>query len=141
MKKNLLLALSSVIITCIFISSCSEEEIKYKRYYSDGLHIYKNRCQSCHMVDGTGLRGIIPPLTDTAFLRKNRKNLACYMAFGLNDTIIVEGITYNTPMPAEKNLAPIDIAKVLTYITNTFGNQQGIYDVTEVEHNMNNVCK
>ena len=125
----------------ILISACSEEDIKYQRYYADGSQIYKVHCENCHMKDGSGLVNIIPPLTDTAFLSKNRNQLTCYIAYGLSDTIIVNDVEYSGVMPAEKHLAAIDIAKVLTYITNSFGNKQGIYDVTEVQNNLNKVCK
>ncbi|WP_353140407.1 cytochrome c [Pseudopedobacter sp.] len=141
MRKHILWILFLGVITLLFISSCSEQEIKYQRYYSDGLTLYKDHCQSCHMADGTGLRGVIPPLSDTTFLKRNRDKLACIVKYGLDDTIVVNGETYQTPMPAESHLAAIDIAKILTYITNTFGNEQGIYDVTEVEAALNKNCE
>lgn len=141
MRNKIIIFLSLVFAVVIAISACSEEDINYQRYYADGSQIYKVHCQNCHMKDGSGLVNIIPPLTDTTFLRKHRDQLACYIAYGLDDTISVHGVEYYGVMPAEEHLAPIDIAKVLTYITNTFGNKQGIYDVTEVQDNLNKVCK
>ncbi len=124
----------------IFISSCGEENIKYQRYYSDGSQLYKIHCQNCHMSNGKGLGQLIPPLTDSTFLRKNREKLVCYINYGLNDSIKINGIDYQGQMPAEKHLAAIDLAKTLTFITNSFGNNHGIYDVVEVQKNLNN-CK
>ncbi len=140
MRNSLLFFLFTIIAGFAILSSCSEEEVKFKRYYADGLEVYKLHCQSCHMQDGTGLPGVIPPLTDTTFLSKNRKQLACIVKYGLDDTIYVHGQMYNTAMPAESHLTAIEIAKVLTYITNTFGNNQGIYDVVETEQYINNMC-
>jgi mono/diheme cytochrome c family protein len=137
MRSYFIAAATSVLVILIFFSSCSEEEVKYQRYYADGSQVYKVHCESCHMKDGSGLENIIPPLTDTTFLKKHRSKLPCFIAYGLKDTIEIHGIIYDTEMPAERHLAAIDIAKVLTYITNTFGNQQGIYDVKEVEMNIN----
>lgn len=88
------------------------------------------------MDNGEGLEALIPPLTDTVFLKSNREKLACFIVYGLKDTIVVNGKTYDGVMPAETHLAPIEIAKLLTYITNTFGNNQGIYEVAEVEKNL-----
>jgi mono/diheme cytochrome c family protein len=141
MRNNIILSGVSVLVFAILFSACSEENIKYQRYFSDGLQLYKTHCENCHMKDGSGLVNIIPPLTDTAFLSKNRNKLACYIAYGLSDTITINNVEYSGVMPAEKHLAAIDIAKVLTYITNSFGNEQGIYDVTEVQNNLNKVCK
>jgi len=142
MRKLLLLTLFSVTVISIIMSACGDENsIKYQRYYADGSQIYKVHCANCHMDDGKGLAALIPPLTDTIYLRKNRDKLACFIVYGLQDTIIVNNQEYQGKMPAEKHLAAIDLAKVLTYITNSFGNQQGIYDVTEVEANLKNCNK
>nr|MBC7612442.1 c-type cytochrome [Pseudopedobacter sp.] len=138
-NKIILLAIIPLAII-IFISSCGEENIKYQRYYSDGSQLYKIHCQNCHMSNGEGLGQLIPPLTDSTFLRKNREKLVCYVNYGLNDSIKINGIDYQGQMPAEKHLAAIDLAKTLTFITNSFGNNQGIYDVIEVQKNLNN-CK
>ena len=88
------------------------------------------------MNDGNGLAALIPPLNDSTYLRNNRKKLACFIVYGLSDSIVINGKDYQNVMPAEKHLAAIDLAKVLTYITNSFGNKQGIYDVKEVEQNL-----
>jgi hypothetical protein len=88
------------------------------------------------MDDGQGLAALIPPLTDTVFLKNNREKLACFIVFGLKDSIVINGKTFDGVMPAEKHLAPIDLAKLLTYVTNSFGNKQGIYEVAEVEKNL-----
>ncbi len=136
MRKFLLpfIFFGSVII--IFLNACNEETIKYQSYYSSGSALYKSHCSNCHMDDGEGLEALIPPLTDTIYLKTNRDKLACFVAYGLKDTIVVNGKTYDGVMPAETHLAPIEIAKLLTYVTNAFGNNQGIYDLAEVEKNL-----
>ena len=138
MRSYILLAVLLFTISFILLSACSSQDVKYQRYYADGSQVYKVHCQNCHMGDGNGLAKLIPPLTDSTYLRKNREKLTCFIVYGLNDSIKINGIDYQTQMPAEKHLAAIDLAKVLTYITNSFGNQQGIYDVNEVEQNLNN---
>ena len=138
MRSYILLAVFLFTTSFILLSACSLQDVKYQRYYADGSQVYKVHCQNCHMGDGNGLAKLIPPLTDSTYLRKNREKLTCFIVYGLNDSIKINGINYQTQMPAEKHLAAIDLAKVLTYITNSFGNQQGIYDVNEVEQNLNN---
>lgn len=140
MRNKIILFSIIPLVIMMFISSCGEENIKYQRYYADGSQLYKIHCQNCHMSKGEGLAKLIPPLTDSTYLRVNRAKLVCYVNYGLNDSIKVNGIDYQGQMPAEKHLAAIDLAKTLTYITNSFGNNQGIYDVAEVEKNLNN-CK
>jgi mono/diheme cytochrome c family protein len=137
MRKIIILISFLALTSAVFFSACvNEDSIKYQRYYSDGLQIYKDHCQSCHMDDGNGLAGLIPPLSDTTYLKANRKMLACYVVYGLSDTITINGKQYDGKMPAEKHLASIDLAKILTYLTNSFGNKQGIFDVKEIEKNL-----
>nr|WP_294899346.1 cytochrome c [uncultured Pedobacter sp.] len=136
MRKLLIPLVFLGLVSAIFLNACNQESIKYQGYYTSGSALYKTHCGNCHMDDGKGLEGLIPPLTDSVFLKSNREKLACFIINGLTDTIVVNGKTFDGVMPAEKHLVPLEIAKVLTYITNTFGNKQGIYDVAEVEKNL-----
>lgn len=134
MRNTFLLLIFSGFVVAIFLAACvNESNIKYQRYYADGSQLYKTHCANCHMDDGKGLAALIPPLTDTTYLIKNREKLVCFVVYGMKDSIVINGVDYQGVMPAEKHLAPIDLAKTLTYITNSFGNKQGIYDVTEVD--------
>jgi hypothetical protein len=75
---------------------------------------------------------LIPPLTDTLFLKKNRSKLPCIIKNGLNGSITVSGRVFNEQMPADDHLADIEIAEIITYITNSFGNKQGLFSTAEV---------
>lgn len=136
MKKILIPFIFCGLVIGVFLNACNEDSIKYQSYYSSGSALYNTHCSNCHMDDGQGLAALIPPLTDTIFLKNNRTKLPCFINYGLKDTIIINGKTYDGVMPAEKHLAPIEIAKLLTYVTNNFGNKQGIYEVVEVEENL-----
>ena len=114
-----------------FFQACqSPEEINYARYYTNGKKLYDQYCQNCHNTDGLGLGTLIPPLTDTTFIKKNREVIACIIKYGLSDSIKVNGKNYKEVMPANPELPDLDIAALVTYITNTFGNKQGLYDVS-----------
>ncbi len=127
----------TLVVFAILLTACvNEEKVKYTRYFTDGAQLYKTNCQNCHGVNGEGLAQLIPPITDTVFLRKNRNQLACIVTYGLAETIRINGQTYNFKMPGNTNLAPIDLAKLLTFVTNSFGNKLGIYDVNEIENHL-----
>jgi mono/diheme cytochrome c family protein len=139
MKRNLVFFCSFLVTIAIIITACgNEQSIKYTRYYSDGSQLYKDNCENCHNASGDGLALLIPPLTDVDFLTKNRTNLPCIVIYGLNGNITIHQKIYNFKMPSTKKLAPVDVAKLLTYITNSFGNKQGLYDITEVENHLKN---
>ncbi len=120
-----------VVIAVVAHSCQSESEIEYMRYYTSGLELYKTRCQNCHGAQGEGLAALIPPLTDTVYLKTNREKLACYLQNGLKLPILVNGKAYSGQMPPT-GLAPIEIAQVLTYVQNSFGNKNGLHHVQEV---------
>lgn len=122
-----------------FIGACqSEEEINYDRYYTTGKQLYESRCGNCHNNDGSGLALLYPPLTDTTYLKSNKNKLACIIKNGLNGEITVGGKTYNGQMPAQQDLSDIEIAEIITYITNSFGNNQGLKRTEDVNKDLKN---
>ncbi|MDB5118375.1 MAG: hypothetical protein JWQ79_3867 [Mucilaginibacter sp.] len=114
-----------LLIAVLFFSCQSDAELEYSRYYSAGSVIYQNKCQNCHGANGQGLLALIPPLTDSIYLKNNKHALACYIRDGLKGKITVAKKEFEGQMPAN-DFAPVDIAEVLTYITNSFGNKMGV---------------
>ncbi len=99
---------------------------------NEGLRVYQANCASCHMDDGSGLRGVIPPLANSDYLVKYRKQLPCLVRRGLNGEITVNGISYNKPMPASPKLRDDEIANLLNYLQTNFGNKNERYTMQEV---------
>ncbi|GAA4102275.1 c-type cytochrome [Mucilaginibacter panaciglaebae] len=132
MKLKVISALC--LLLAVLIYSCqNDNDITFKRYYTTGKVIYTTQCENCHGADGQGLSALMPPLTDTAFLRKNKAALSCFVKYGLKDKIlIVNKKAYDSDMPPT-DLAPIEIAEVLTYTGNSFGNNQGLITSQQVE--------
>jgi len=117
-------ALFVLVMMAIFTSCQSDEQIEFQRYYSSGSLVYQTHCQNCHGVHGEGLLGLIPPLTDSVFLKTNRKALACMVKHGVKGKITIKNKVFEGTMPPN-DLSPVEIANVLTYITNSFGNKSG----------------
>ena len=124
-----------VLLLSVLIAACqSEAELDFKRYYGGGMQIYKSKCQNCHGAGGEGLSNLIPPLTDTVYLKKHKALISCFIKYGINETIItINGKAYEGAMPSNTDMTPIDVAKVLTYVGNSFGNKVGIIPVDEVD--------
>lgn len=132
---------ASAVLFLVWFNACqSEGQLTYARYYTVGKELYDIHCQNCHNSDGKGLQDLIPPLNDTSFLRKNREKLACIIKMGLTEPVTVKGKTFDSQMPANSQLTDIEIAEIVTYVTNSFGNNQGLYDVNETSRDLNN-CK
>ncbi len=92
-----------------------------------GLKVYLRQCLQCHQADGNGVAGAFPPLAGSKWVTGNEERLARILINGLNGPIEVKGDSYNGNMPAfgpnGLNLKPRDIAGVLTYIRQEWGNQ------------------
>jgi len=109
------------------------EKMKFKQYMTEGRRLYIVNCANCHQKDGKGLARLIPPLAGSDYLTKSMERSVCIIKNGLEGEIMVTGISYNQPMPAHENLTNIEIAEIVTYIHNTWGNFKGIVDVKKVQ--------
>ncbi len=74
------------------------------------------------MDDGSGLKGLYPPLAEADYLAKNQDHLACIIRYGLSDTILVNQKTYNQEMPGVKDLNEVQITNVINYVNHAWGN-------------------
>ena len=134
MKIKVITAIT--VLLAIIVSCQSEDQLEFQRYYNGGKVLYEKNCQNCHSAKGEGLSNLIPPLTDSVYLKQNKHALACMVRYGINETIItVNGKAYEGAMPAT-DLAPVDIAMVLTYVTNSFGNKMGVTRAENVDEDL-----
>ena len=94
-------------------------------------------CVACHQATGLGVPGVYPPLADSEWVTGHQEKLARILINGLNGPIEVAGNSYNGNMPAfgpnGLNLKPVEIAGVMTYIRQEWGNDAS--EVTEASIN------
>jgi mono/diheme cytochrome c family protein len=137
--KIRVIGIIAILLVVIGTSCQSDEQIEFNRYYSGGSLVYKQHCQNCHGDKGQGLSSLIPPLTDSTYLKKNQAVLACFVKNGLKGKLTVAGRTFDDEMQPD-DISPIEIAKVLTYVTNSFGNKMGTVSLQKVQDDLKN-CK
>jgi nitrite reductase (NO-forming) len=97
-----------------------------------GKIVYTQNCAACHQADGTGLKGAFPPLAKSDFLMADKKRAISTVINGLQGKVIVNGTEYNGVMPA-LGLDDEDIANVLSYVRNSWGNKSDEVTVSEVK--------
>jgi mono/diheme cytochrome c family protein len=85
-----------------------------------GREVYTGNCQSCHMEAGEGVAGVYPPVAKTDYLKKDVKHLINIVLKGQEGEILVNGKTYNTPMPVQDYLSDEQISDVYNYIRNSW---------------------
>jgi len=99
----------------------------------NGKAIYMQRCMTCHQVDGTGAQNMIPPLVKTEQVLGDKKSLIKILLNGMSGEIMVNGDIYAGEMPSQAFLKDSEIAAVLTYVRNSFGNKAIALTNTEVK--------
>lgn len=90
-----------------------------------GEEVYTANCITCHFAKGEGMEGSFPPLAKADFIAKDKTGKASISAVlnGLADEIKVNGKTYNAIMPSQSYLNDEQIADVLNYVRNSWGNK------------------
>ena len=78
-------------------------------------------CAACHQPTGQGVPNVFPPLAGSDFLNADKGRAISIIIHGKQGEVVVNGVKYNNSMPAFP-LSDQDIANVLTYVYNSFGN-------------------
>ncbi len=86
-----------------------------------GQDLYAVHCAPCHRPDGLGAPGLIPPLTNTVWV-KDKSRLMQVVLAGLSGRIEVNGEFYEQEMPSFRHLSDEDLAAILTYVRASYGN-------------------
>jgi mono/diheme cytochrome c family protein len=88
-----------------------------------GAAVYARTCIACHQPTGLGLPPVFPPLANAPIVVGNPELPVKFILQGLMGPITVNGMTYNSMMPPVAGVSDADIADVLTYVRQSFGNQ------------------
>lgn len=88
-----------------------------------GAKVYNQYCMVCHQGNGQGVQGAFPTLVQTEWVLGDDTRLITTIIQGLQGEITVKGETYNAVMPQHGFLDDEQIAGVLTYVRNSFGNE------------------
>lgn len=87
-----------------------------------GEKLFRQRCVSCHQASGEGVAGQYPPLAGSEWVLEHEYRLTRILLHGLEGPIQVRGSTYNGAMPMFGQLKDEQIAAVLSYIRQAWGN-------------------
>lgn len=103
-----------------------------------GKSLYDANCAMCHQPEAQGIEGVFPPLAKSDYMMKlatakDRMPLIAIPQNGLQGKIVVNGKEYNGVMTPVSGLSDDDMAAVLTYVTNNFGNKAPAFSAAEVQ--------
>ncbi len=130
-----LILLGLIALTTVITSSLNHNDNlqtdPLKESIKRGQELYTDFCVTCHLPNGEGLKGTYPPLANSDYLRDNREASIKGIKYGQKGKIVVNGTTYNSYM-ARLGLSDDEVADVMNYITNSWGNKNETM-VTEEE--------
>ena len=97
------------------------------------LPILSQNCFACHLPGGEGMAGVFPPLAKSDYLMADRDRAIRIVLKGLSGPVTVNGQSYNGAMPPQsETLTAEQVADVLTYVTNSWGNSAPAFTTDEV---------
>lgn len=97
-----------------------------------GKAIYLKNCVVCHQVDGGGVQSLNPTLIKTTYVLGKKNRLINVLLKGINQ-VAIDGEKYSNAMPSHNFLSDKQIADVLTYVRNSFGNKASAVTISEVK--------
>jgi mono/diheme cytochrome c family protein len=100
-------------------------------YMAKGAKIYSAKCNGCHGSDAKGNGSTYPSLVASTWVVGETQRLAMIILNGLNGPVS-DGKSYGL-MPAQGiGMTPEDLAGIMTYVRNNFGNSKGDVITTDM---------
>lgn len=98
-----------------------------------GQQLFAGTCSVCHQGNGVGLTGVFPPLAKSDFLLGDLQKTIGVVLNGMAGKVTVNGVEYNSVMPPMAQLNDDEVANILTYVMNSWGNPGGIVSAADVK--------
>lgn len=116
-----------ITVAVLFVTASSFiQSFSLPKSIERGKDGYTTYCQNCHMADGKGQEGVFPPLAKSDFLKKPAKNMIDNTLKGQSGETTVNGKKYNAVMPAQDYLTDDQVADILNYVRNSWGNKSAV---------------
>jgi mono/diheme cytochrome c family protein len=96
-----------------------------------GRKVYDQYCVACHMQDGAGVPRMNPPLIKTEYVLGDKKRFIVLKGF--DEQVEINGEFYQNVMAPHDFLTDQQVADVVTYVRNSFGNKASVATAAEVK--------
>jgi mono/diheme cytochrome c family protein len=115
-------AISVIPLILLVALSCQNESNNFVQLAS-GYELYQKNCSNCHGDDGSGLAKLIPPLKNSTYLNLNKDSLHAIIRNGMQLPIVVNGISYTSPMPGNPKITDAEATAIIEFILIKFKGQ------------------
>ena len=107
-------------------------ELSIGQQVQAGEALFSGTCSVCHQLDGVGLPGVFPPLAGSDYFVADKSRAIDIVVNGLVGPVTVNGEDFDSVMPPMSQLNDDEIADILTYSLNAWGNDGGTVSAVEV---------
>ncbi|HZX26123.1 MAG TPA: copper-containing nitrite reductase [Telluria sp.] len=108
-------------------------QLKLEDQVKAGQALFLGTCSVCHQGKGEGIPGVFPPLAGSDYLNADHKRALGIVLRGLSGKVTVNGKEYDSVMPPMNQLNDDEVANILTYTLNSWGNKGGRVTADEVK--------
>jgi len=98
-----------------------------------GEQLFTGTCSVCHQANGAGIPGVFPPLAKSDYLAADSHRTIGIPLRGLTGKVTVNGTEYNSVMPPMSQLNDDEVANILTFVLNSWGNPGGRVSADDVK--------
>ncbi|MEY3386335.1 MAG: hypothetical protein RIR53_1146 [Bacteroidota bacterium] len=129
---NRLMVVAAMVLVVVGHASAADDKAKLM---ARGQQVYTEYCKTCHQANGQGLGTVYPPLAKSDYLKNTpMPQIIKEVVNGKSGKIKVNGKEYNGVMaPIPKKYTDQDIASVITYVYNSFGNSGPVVTAADVK--------
>lgn len=134
--KKLISIITLTIVVFFYVTAQTKkasQPVNSKASIARGQIVYRKVCLSCHMADGGGVPRLNPPLIKTSYILGDKSKIIYIVLHGMADRVPIEDEYYSNNMAPHTDLSNQQIADVLTYVRNSFGNKASAVTVAEVK--------
>ncbi len=138
-KKLSLLILAFVLSTAAVQAQTKHKTIKkgaavgLKASIAAGQKVFSQYCVSCHQADALGVPHMNPPLVKTTYVLGDKTKLIKIVLNGFDEDVEINGERYSNSMASHDFLKDQEIADVLTFVRNSFGNKAPAITMAQVK--------
>lgn len=102
-------------------------------FMTRGKQVYLQVCLACHQADAGGVQGMTPTLVKTTYVLGPKTPLIKIVLNGMTGAVTINGDDFHNVMAPHSDLTDQQIADVLTYVRNSFGNKASAVTVAQVK--------
>ncbi|SEM60621.1 Cytochrome c, mono-and diheme variants [Mucilaginibacter gossypiicola] len=139
--KKALLLLFIILFTSVALQAQTKHKKPAGRKPAAGLKasitrgqaLFTQYCVACHQADGLGVPHMNPPLVKTTYVLGDKSKLIKIVLNGFDEDVEINGETYSNTMAAHDFMKDQEIADVLTFVRNSFGNKASAVTIAQVK--------